>query len=133
MPPTIDHPSLTLILLDDTYVVRKLSKEESATSKILSLMVNDTSDSLLSITRTSEEISVVRSDTNDPGEGLPKWKCIKVKGPMDFGTVSLLIYSRVRRVDLSSPRSDWSHERFIDSSQARRHLYICCKHLVGHI
>ena len=133
MPPSVDHPSLTLILLDSTYVVRKLSNEEPVPEKLLNLFAHDTSESLISITKTSEEISIVSSIANDPGEGLPKWKCIKIKGPMDFGIVLLLTYSGVDRTDISCPRSDWSHVRFCDASKARRHLYICYKHLVGHI
>lgn len=88
MPPPLDHPSLTLSLLDDIYVVRKLDKDVPLPDKMIEFLSRNPNETLVSITKTDEEISVVSSTLMDPGEGLPKWRCIKVRGPMDFGILA---------------------------------------------
>jgi hypothetical protein len=87
MSPPKDHPALTLSVLEGHYLVQQLNRNSSELSSILKGVTQETfQGGLLSITRTDEELSIVRradSQTETAGEQL--WKCIKVKGPMEFG------------------------------------------------
>lgn len=89
MPPSIDHPSLNLILLDETFLVYKISTDANLSADILAMLArSDANDTqFISVTRTSEEVSIVcsASSQSDVGIDATRWKCIKIKGPMDFG------------------------------------------------
>lgn len=90
MPPPSAHPSLSLHLLEGNYYIKQLH----VAAPELPLLLDHFSqihhcDGLLSITRTEDEISIIRQRDADEGtnEDMIIWRCIKVKGPMDFGTI----------------------------------------------
>jgi len=76
-----------LTLLPNTYFVKQLPTSSKLQENVLSLLGGP---GFFSITRTSEEISIVGELTDNPqvqslsgGDG--EWRCIKIAGPMDFG------------------------------------------------
>jgi len=85
MYPPIDHPCLHLHVLPGAFFVRKL--EPSKVAETLQSLFQDSNDdgqSFLSITRTSEELSVVGKYQ----DGMPKeykelasWRAFKIAGP----------------------------------------------------
>lgn len=90
MPPPSDHPSLTLSVLNDIFIVQQLTISEDIPDQLLSALTTLSSERnrFISITRTLEEISIVCniSSSSENDAQLPKWRCIKIKGPMDFGS-----------------------------------------------
>lgn len=76
-----DHPSLRLEVLPGLFYIAKLEAGQD-------VPVKDIMDGgkFMSITRTTEEISIV----GEWREGMPdsydhSWKCMKIRGPLDFG------------------------------------------------
>lgn len=93
MPPPSDDAALNLRLLDETYSVLQLKPDEAVPDDFLNLLIGKTSgpspenpeaEKLISITRTSEEISVIYNG-HVSGYQVPQWRCIKIMGPMNFG------------------------------------------------
>ena len=87
MPPPFEHKAFYLALLPHAYFVKQLPNSSTLPEDILSLL---NGPGFFSITRTSEEISVVGEITDNPriqslsgGDG--EWRCIKIAGPMEFG------------------------------------------------
>ena len=77
-------------MLPNTYFVKKLLTSAKLPENILSLLDGP---GFFSITRTSEEISIVGEITDDPriqslSGGVGDWRCIKIAGPMEFGKPS---------------------------------------------
>ncbi|KAJ7193296.1 ACT domain-containing protein [Mycena pura] len=94
MSPPIDHPCLHLHILDGTFFVRKLQSHE-LNSAFQSLIGSpaDNGPSFLSITRTSQELSVVgeyRDGMPDGYKELATWKAFKIAGPMEFNLTGVL-------------------------------------------
>ncbi|KIP11113.1 hypothetical protein PHLGIDRAFT_56853, partial [Phlebiopsis gigantea 11061_1 CR5-6] len=82
MPPPIDHPALHLHLLPRLFEVVKLEPDEPVPAEHVQALIDPAAakGSFISVTRTDEEISIVRqSDEPDA-----KWRCIKIAGPMEF-------------------------------------------------
>ena len=80
---TREHPCLRLSVLPGIFYVRQV-KEVPA--DILRRIAEEP-QTLLSITRTSEEISIVGQCTaEEEAEG--EWRCIKIAGPMPFGEMA---------------------------------------------
>lgn len=121
MPPPIDHPSLALSLLDNVYVVRKLETDKVLPESVLKLFSPNNDETFVSITRTSEEISIVSSIDNDSGDGLPKWKCIKIKGPMEFGMF----------IKLSSTKMPLHNSQVVITAKALQELCAILQHLLN--
>ena len=83
MSVTREHPCLRLSVLPGIFYVRQV-KEVPA--DILRRIAEEP-QTLLSITRTSEEISIVGQCTaEEEAEG--EWRCIKIAGPMPFGEMA---------------------------------------------
>ena len=76
---------LTLSILPDTFAVCQL--EPSAT-----LPAWATRGSFFSLTRTSEELSIVCLEENVPADVLAEkaWRSLKIEGPMDFTFTGVL-------------------------------------------
>jgi hypothetical protein len=82
MPPSLNHPSLELELLPQTFFVKQLPVDADIPAAFASgLNAAQGNPGIFSVTRTAEEISVVGEAVGDDGE----WKCIKIAGPLDFG------------------------------------------------
>ncbi|OAX40059.1 hypothetical protein K503DRAFT_768916 [Rhizopogon vinicolor AM-OR11-026] len=89
MPPPLDlnHPSLELDLLPQTFFVKQLPVDANIPVTIASeLITAGGNPSILSITRTTEEISIVGEAVGDDGQ----WKCIKIAGPLEFGLTGVM-------------------------------------------
>ncbi|KAJ7293012.1 ACT domain-containing protein [Mycena rebaudengoi] len=91
MSPPIDHPCLDLHVLPGLFFVVKLKPAEVADT--LKLLQEGNDDNFLSITRTSEELSVV----GQYKEGMPEtfkklavWRGLKIAGPMEFNLTGVL-------------------------------------------
>ncbi|KAL5534094.1 hypothetical protein ACEPAG_555 [Sanghuangporus baumii] len=89
----LNHPALNLILFDESFIVYKIPVREEIPADILTILTEKVgSEELVSITCTSEEISIVCNATKVPDVSAhtPHWKCIKFKGPLDFGLTGIL-------------------------------------------
>lgn len=82
---------LEMMILDASYAVCKLPAQAMIPMWLLN-------ESMVSVTRTSEELSVV-CDQELIGDHIDElgqmlvykdWKCLKVKGPLDFSLVGIL-------------------------------------------
>lgn len=87
MPPPFEHKAFHLTLLPNVYFVKQLPHSAELPENTLSLL---NGPGFFSITRTSEEISIVGEMTNNPqvqslSGGAGDWRCIKIAGPMEFG------------------------------------------------
>jgi len=81
MSPPINHPCLHLDVLEKTFSVKKYASTDEISPDVLhELCVSKATSGIISITRTAEEISIVRETERDAGE----WRCIKIAGPMEF-------------------------------------------------
>ena len=90
MPPPFEHEAFHLQLLPRFYFVKQLPTSSELPENLLSFL---SGPAFFSITRTSEEISIVGEITENPqvrslsgGDG--EWRCIKIAGPMEFGNTS---------------------------------------------
>ena len=101
MPPPFEHEAFYLTLLPNAYFVKQLPTSSELPENVLSLL---NGPGFFSITRTSEEISIVGEITDDPrvqslSGGVGEWRCIKIAGPMEFGsTPRRLISDRVSEI-----------------------------------
>lgn len=88
MPPPADHPCLHLSVIDEPFFVMKLPIGSSIPEDLIRyLMKTDPQvdhSRYLSITRTSEEISIAGASSVYPS-AKATWNCIKIAGPMAFG------------------------------------------------
>ncbi|KAL0068629.1 hypothetical protein AAF712_004345 [Marasmius tenuissimus] len=92
MPPPTSHSNLNLHVLPDACFVVKLDSTDAVPQAVLDTLAKPTGK-LISITRTSEELSIAGSwQESYPAEFKPgcTWRCIKIQGPMDF--VNLKIF-----------------------------------------
>ncbi|KAJ7492315.1 ACT domain-containing protein [Mycena latifolia] len=94
MSPPIDHPCLHLHVLPGAFFVRKLEPSKlDDILKILSLPSQDDGESFLSITRSSEELSVAgqyKDGMSEAYKELAGWRAIKIAGPMEFNLTGVL-------------------------------------------
>ncbi|KAJ7754939.1 ACT domain-containing protein [Mycena maculata] len=94
MSPPIDHPCLHLHILPRAFFVRKL--EPSKFAETFENLLQDGKDdghSFLSITRTSEELSIAgqyRDGMSQEYKNLAGWRAIKIAGPMEFDLTGVL-------------------------------------------
>ncbi|KAK7058428.1 hypothetical protein VNI00_002062 [Paramarasmius palmivorus] len=92
MPPPLNHPSLNLQVLPETWFVVQLPPQETVPAPILEALSKDTGKGL-SVTRTPEELSIAgawREGFPDAFKGECTWRCIKIAGPMSFSLVGVL-------------------------------------------
>jgi hypothetical protein len=91
MAPPIDHPCLHLNVLRQSFSVKQyVSADEILPDVLRKLNAPNTATGIISITRTAEEISIVCEAEKDEGD----WKCIKIAGPMEFGSyIRLTMFS----------------------------------------
>ncbi|HEX8599746.1 MAG TPA: ACT domain-containing protein [Chloroflexia bacterium] len=77
--------ALTLTLLPSTYAVCRLGSDGGVPEWVMS-------GSFFSVTRTVDELSVVCEQSAVPGGVLCEggWRCLKVRGPLDFGLTGIL-------------------------------------------
>jgi hypothetical protein len=83
---TLDtSPRLRLLGLDGLFAVCRLPADAPFPSWALS-------DSLVSVTRTPDELSIVCHQVNVPPviQSEPGWRCFKVQGPLDFALTGIL-------------------------------------------
>ena len=90
MPPPSDHPSLHIKAADGLYFVTKLSPESPIPQVFLEALGKD-SGRFLSITRTTEEISIVGEvqDKFPVPEEDSSWKAFRLQGPFPFGMLPI--------------------------------------------
>lgn len=82
MTPPTNHPCLHLDVLGQTFSVKQYAAMDVIPfDDLRELSMFKARSGIISITRTAEEISIVREVEEDKGE----WKCIKIAGPMEFG------------------------------------------------
>ncbi|KAK1234817.1 hypothetical protein PQX77_001910 [Marasmius sp. AFHP31] len=92
MPPPTNHSNLNLHVLPDACFVVKLDSTDAVPQAVLDTLAKPTGK-LISITRTSEELSIAGSwQESYPAEFKPgcTWRCIKIQGPMDFGLIGVI-------------------------------------------
>ncbi|KAJ8084506.1 hypothetical protein PM082_003278 [Marasmius tenuissimus] len=92
MPPPTSHSNLNLHVLPDACFVVKLDSTDAVPQAVLDTLAKPTGK-LISITRTSEELSIAGSwQESYPAEFKPgcTWRCIKIQGPMDFGLIGVI-------------------------------------------
>ena len=80
----LDRP-LTILVLQETFAICRLTKNSSVPKWAL---LGD----FYSVTRTSDELSVVCSQVNVP-EGITcdkGWRCLKVEGPLDLSLTGVI-------------------------------------------
>ena len=77
--------ALTLAVLPGTYAVCRLDAEAAVPEWVMS-------GSFFSVTRTADELSVVCEQRAVPQGVLCEggWRCLKVRGPLDFGLTGIL-------------------------------------------
>ncbi|KAA1468105.1 hypothetical protein DENSPDRAFT_372022 [Dentipellis sp. KUC8613] len=90
MPPPSDHPCLHLQLLDGLFFVHQLKTGDRIPASLLERLQNNEPRNFLSITKTSEEISIAGSQTSATEAYEATWRCIKIAGPMDFGLTGVV-------------------------------------------
>lgn len=78
-------PNIALTVLADTFTIHKLAPDASIPVKILNC-------DFYSVSKTPEELSLVCPEQIDVNsEQISQdWKCIKVKGPLDFNLTGIL-------------------------------------------
>jgi len=82
----MENSKLSLSILPDKLAICRLDKN----TRIPSWATND--DSFFSITKTTDELSIVCSENNVPSEiGAEKgWRAFRVEGPLDFSLTGIL-------------------------------------------
>lgn len=93
MPPPSAHPCLDLALLPGNYFVLKLNPDEPIPDYAQRAMISQPAKGMFSLTRTEEETSIVGEAVDgmpDEVGNLATWRCLKIKGPMEFDLVGVL-------------------------------------------
>ena len=85
----MDQNKLTLSVLEKRFGIFKLNENSETHQEIPSWVYES---SFFSITRTSEELSVVCEEKSIPiGTTAERsWSCLKIEGPLDFGLTGIL-------------------------------------------
>lgn len=95
MSPPFGSSAFDLIVAPNTFFVYQLPIHESLPQAVMDALIHPpTSDTIISVTRTSEEISIVTDIVLDAALAPPslkrsEWKCLTMKGPMAFGELPL--------------------------------------------
>ena len=78
-------PKLVLSMLSETFTIHKLSPDASIPEEILK-------SNFYSVSKTENELSLVSSEVIEVQslQSSKGWKCIKVKGPLDFNLTGIL-------------------------------------------
>lgn len=84
----VTAPSLTLSILQEVFAVCRLEPNEAMPAWSL--------QGFFAITRTEDELSIVCPQSNVPLEAQAGhfeggWRCLKVKGPLDFALTGILV------------------------------------------
>ena len=119
-------PSVNLVLcvLSETFTIHKLSPDLSIPEEILK-------SNYYSVTKTDNELSVVCSELIEVKslQSSKGWKCIKVKGPLDFnltgilaGISDILAQANISIFAISTFDTDYILVRSKDLSSARNKL-----------
>ena len=119
-------PSVNLVLsvLSETFTIHKLSPDLSIPEEILK-------SNNYSVTKTDNELSVVCSELIEVKslQSSKGWKCIKVKGPLDFnltgilaGISDILAQANISIFAISTFDTDYILVRSKDLSSARNKL-----------
>ncbi|KAG8932680.1 hypothetical protein FRC02_000783 [Tulasnella sp. 418] len=93
MPPSSDSHTLNLHIVPRKFFVTQLAPSDPIPPSILERLVTGDDSCFISITRTSEEISIVLDgeiDSDWTNLKVTEWRCIKVEGPMDFGLTGIM-------------------------------------------
>ena len=79
------HSKLTLSILEGKFAICRLN----ARAEIPNLSLDE---SFFSITRTSDELSIVCHEDSAPKSELCEkgWQCLKVQGPLDFSMIGVM-------------------------------------------
>ena len=86
MPPPSNHASLHLQVLPKRFFVARLQSSVGLPPCASRLFTESDTTSFFSVTRTSEEISLVGESHKwmpDSLKQYSRWRCIRVKGPME--------------------------------------------------
>ncbi|KAF8645353.1 hypothetical protein AX16_007856 [Volvariella volvacea WC 439] len=94
-PPAASDPSILSIevLLEPFFVIQFPTSEKLLPQLLSDIVYGSGTERLLSVTRTSEEISVVGESWKDAPEkvkGFVNWRCLKVRGPMEHGLIGVM-------------------------------------------
>jgi hypothetical protein len=125
MPPPSTHSCLDLTLYPELYFVSQV-KEITA-----DLFKSFSTGRFFSVTRTSDEISIVGEAGDDMPVEEAKWRCIRIAGPMDFGMIEIspphiALSHTLRRLDECGCISD-------NTFGPERNTSICSFDIVRHI
>ena len=116
--------NLVLTVLSETFMIHKLSPDASIHEKILK-------SNYYSVSKTENELSVVCSELIEVQslQSSRGWKCIKVKGPLDFnltgilaGISDILTRGNISIFSISTFDTDYILVRSQDLSSARTTL-----------
>ena len=116
--------NLVLSVLSETFTIHKLSPDLSIPEEILK-------SNYYSVTKTDNELSVVCSELIEVKslQSSKGWKCIKVKGPLDFnltgifaGISDILAQANISIFAISTFDTDYILVRTFDLSSAREKL-----------
>jgi len=116
--------NLVLSVISETFTIHKLSQDLSIPEEILK-------SNYYSVTKTENELSVVCSELIEVQslQSSKGWKCIKVKGPLDFnltgilaGISDILAQANISIFAISTFDTDYILVRSQDLSSARNKL-----------
>ena len=116
--------NLVLTVLSETFMIHKLSPDASIHEKILK-------SNYYSVSKTENELSLVCSEKIEVQslESSKGWKCLKVKGPLDFnltgilaGISDILTRGYISIFAISTFNTDYILVRTHDLSSAREKL-----------
>ena len=116
--------NLVLSVISETFTIHKLSPDLSIPEEILK-------SNYYSVTKTDNELSVVCSELIEVKslQSSKGWKCIKVKGPLDFnltgifaGISDILAQANISIFAISTFDTDYILVRSQDLSSARNKL-----------
>ena len=116
--------NLVLTVLSETFMIHKLSPDASTPEEILK-------SNYYSISKTENELSLVCSEKIEVQslESTKGWKCLKVKGPLDFnltgiltGISDILTQGNISIFAISTFDTDYILVRSQDLSSARKKL-----------
>ena len=124
MQKIVTSPKLFLSVLSETYRIHKLSPNASIPEEILK-------SNNYSVSKTENELSVVCSEVIEVQslQNSKGWKCIKVKGPLDFnltrilaGISDILAQANISIFAISTYDTDYFLVRSQNLSSARTEL-----------
>ena len=116
--------NLVLTVLSETFMIHKLSPDASIPEEILK-------SNYYSVSKTENELSLVCSEEIEVQslESSKGWKCLKVKGPLDFnltgilaGISDILAQANISIFAISTFDTDYLLVRSQDLSSARNKL-----------